>query len=253
MKKGFTLIEIMVVIVIMGVLAAVGVPKLFAMIAKAKASEAPTAAGVYIHLQEAYQADKTVIGSWKNIGYEAPGTNGVSSYFKYKSCADEDIVYDGNQSAAIGWIATSLSGLNDCALGSSWAVTVSILAERSLVYATNVNSDECAKLTHNWTVANIGDECEGNSGNTQQASNDSDPPQPDPFQSSASEEPSSSSQDGTCSDGRSCSNAPYCTNAHGGNCHDNGNDKFSNCCACCDGGSGNGNGNGNGKGKGNKN
>ena len=103
MKKGFTLIEIMVVIVIMGVLAAVGVPKLFAMIAKAKASEAPTAAGVYIHLQEAYQADKTVIGSWKNIGYEAPGTNGVSSYFKYKSCADEDIVYDGNQSAAIGW------------------------------------------------------------------------------------------------------------------------------------------------------
>ncbi|MBR2469422.1 MAG: type II secretion system protein [Fibrobacter sp.] len=210
MKKGFTLIEIMVVIVIMGVLAAVGVPKLFAMIAKAKASEAPTAAGVYIHLQEAYQADKTVIGSWKNIGYEAPGTNGVSSYFKYKSCADEDIVYDGNQSAAIGWIATSLSGLNDCALGSSWAVTVSILAERSLVYATNVNSDECTKLTHNWTVANIGDECEGNSGNTQQASNDPEPQQQQqPEQQPDEQTQSSPSQDVDCQALKDAHNAEH--------------------------------------------
>ena len=37
-KSGFTLVEIMVVVVIMGVLVAVGVPKLFGVIAKAKAS-----------------------------------------------------------------------------------------------------------------------------------------------------------------------------------------------------------------------
>lgn len=35
MKRAFTLIEVMVVIVILGILAAVGVPKLFGTIAKA--------------------------------------------------------------------------------------------------------------------------------------------------------------------------------------------------------------------------
>ena len=39
MRKGFSLVEIMVVVVILGVLAGVGVPKLFGVIAKARASE----------------------------------------------------------------------------------------------------------------------------------------------------------------------------------------------------------------------
>ena len=62
-RNGFTLIEIMVVIVILGVLAAVGIPKLFGMKAKAKAAEVPTAAGTYIHLQEVYLHNNHDIGS----------------------------------------------------------------------------------------------------------------------------------------------------------------------------------------------
>lgn len=91
MKKGFTLIEIMVVIVILGILAAVGVPKLFGSIAKAKAAEIPVAAGEYMHLQDAFLGEKPGPGNWKDIGYVAPG-NGTTSNFCYNQ---------GNLSSAI--------------------------------------------------------------------------------------------------------------------------------------------------------
>lgn len=68
MKKGFSLIEIMVVIVIMGVLAAVGIPKLFGQIAKAKAAELLSAAGTYVHLQDVYLHQEHGVGSWIDIG-----------------------------------------------------------------------------------------------------------------------------------------------------------------------------------------
>ena len=77
-KQGFTLIELMVVIVIMGILAAVAVPKLFGMIAKSKASEVGPAAGTYIKLQDAYVSESNKVGSWKLIGYVAPGAKSAS-------------------------------------------------------------------------------------------------------------------------------------------------------------------------------
>ena len=69
----------MVVIVIMGILAAVAVPKLFAQIDKSKASEVGPAAGTYVHDQDAYVVDQNAIGNFSQIGYEAPN----SKYFTY--------------------------------------------------------------------------------------------------------------------------------------------------------------------------
>jgi len=115
-KQGFTLIELMVVIVIMGILAAVAVPKLFGMIAKSKASEVPTAAGTWINLQDAYVTEKNATGDWNQIGYTGPG-NRVSTA-EYKTSVFE---YTGAQGT---WNAKNIVVLNECKANSeAWGFT----------------------------------------------------------------------------------------------------------------------------------
>ena len=153
-KNGFTLIEIMVVIVIMGVLAAVGVPKLFGMIAKAKASEVPTAAAIYIRLQDAFVHNDHGIGTWKDIGYAAPG-NGKTSNFEYGDCIADKMTIDNDAESFLGWSATNLSSLNECSARSAWGIVIDPISGTSVDFLQVVSSQECATLTSNWPVGDV--------------------------------------------------------------------------------------------------
>lgn len=153
--KGFTLVEIMVVIVIMGILAAVAVPKLFGSVARAKAAEIAPAAGTYQKLQDLYLAEKGYIGAWSHIGYIAPGSGKTNNFTYCGGEITEDIEASSfGEISKVGWQATNNVGLNDCSAGHWWFVSMKPESTTLIYYATETNATECVALAKpSWTVS----------------------------------------------------------------------------------------------------
>ena len=150
-KQGFTLIELMVVIVIMGILAAVAVPKLFGMIAKSKASEVGPAAGTYVKLQQAYFSESSKAGGWQLIGYMAPGVDSKTTNFEYDP---GDITVkssnDLSNSTPKGWQAKNIANLNECKSGKNWTITLGRTtgdAQTDITFTASAGGAGCVALT----------------------------------------------------------------------------------------------------------
>ena len=84
-QKGFTLIELMVVVAIIGILAAIAIPNFLRYQAKSRQAEARTNLGASFVSEVAYFGENARYGSFGEIGYALAGT---SNRYTYRSPAN---------------------------------------------------------------------------------------------------------------------------------------------------------------------
>ena len=154
-KKGFTLVELMVVIVIIGVLAAVAIPKMMAATNKAKAGEGPQILRSIASMEAAFKAENDTYidaaastkgeatGAWKGLGFDQ---NPFSRYFTF-SVSGANVSYNTSGSYsppfANAFTATAdlIAGLGAAESGEKLQINQS--DERT-------GGDELKKLVPNW-------------------------------------------------------------------------------------------------------
>ena len=73
-KKGFTLIELMIVVAIIGILAAIAIPNFLKFQAKSKQSEAKSNLGAIYTGQVAFFGEVNAYGDFNNINWSPSGT-----------------------------------------------------------------------------------------------------------------------------------------------------------------------------------
>ncbi len=136
-QKGFTLIELMVVIVIIGILSALAVPKMFGTSAKAKAAEAPNVISNWETLQSAYTQEKGSSGTFDQIGFKDPGAD--SKWFTYVGA-----VTGGGTGATM--TATSRMDFGDCKTNDTFVSTFTASTDSTAHSSTGT----CSKYTPNF-------------------------------------------------------------------------------------------------------
>jgi type IV pilus assembly protein PilA len=100
-QKGFTLIELMIVVAIIGILAAIAIPNFLRYQAQSRQAEAKTNLGGIFVAETSFFGERSRFGSFAEIGFALAGT---SNRYKYSAAPD-----GGNGNAPTTCAATNLT------------------------------------------------------------------------------------------------------------------------------------------------
>lgn len=108
-KKGFTLIEVLIVVIILGILATISVPQFTKMVARSRTAEAYSTLGAIKTAQEIYRLENaTYTATLTDLDVTFPDGATGSTNFDYTAVADADtytITATGKE-GAVGVIVT---------------------------------------------------------------------------------------------------------------------------------------------------
>jgi len=136
-KKGFTLIELMIVVAIIGILAAIAIPNFLKFQAKSKQSEAKTNLKAVLTAETSYFGEFNQYANFVTVNWSPVGTRQLYAYF-ITAAAAPDAGYDSSPVAypgganwggydpaftAINFTAGAAGNIDSDAIIDTWTIT----------------------------------------------------------------------------------------------------------------------------------
>jgi prepilin-type N-terminal cleavage/methylation domain-containing protein len=134
--KAFTLIELMVVIVIIGILATLAIPKFNEASVKAKVAEAPSILASYDNGQLAYLAETGKLGSVSDLAFKNPGSTKYYTYSETYAKASTTAAFGGTAAAS--------------GMGTVNGETISTKIDNTQQITHTYTSDNFLRYSPNW-------------------------------------------------------------------------------------------------------